>query len=145
MNASTFFVGLAVALGGAGLIARHVLSWRAAQRQPLDGEEREFRRLQFRRRMQASAMIALAGVGLACEPLVENANSPWLLTIYTLLLIAILLWIVALALSDAVATRFHYGRERDDLAVKKVVLEAELLRRRNKTTGNGHAGGKKPR
>ena len=143
MNASTFFFGLAVALGGAGLIARHVLSWRAAQRRPLDDEEREFRRLQFRRRVQASAMIALAGVGLACEPLVEF--SPLIWAIYVLVLIVLLFWIVALALADAVATRFHYGRERDDLKVKKVVLEAELRRRRNKTTGNGHAGGKKPR
>ena len=51
-------------LAAVGLMVSHVRSWRAFQRTNLAAEEFDYRRRQFRRRMQTSAMLGILAVAM---------------------------------------------------------------------------------
>ncbi|MCE9544420.1 MAG: hypothetical protein K8T25_02700 [Planctomycetia bacterium] len=88
----------------------------------LAGEELDFRHRQFRRRLQASLMIAAVGVVLvAGEPL---RNSAWYLA-YAVILLSLVGWVMLLAMADAIASRHHFARIRQALWIE----EAGILSR----------------
>lgn len=130
-------IGMAIALIGcaAGMMFWHVRSWRRAAGARLDADERDYRRRQFRRRMQTSAMLALLAVLLGVGPWI--GQRPGWVAAYTAAVLILVVWICLLAAVDALATRLHYGRLRHECFVERAKLQAQL-RRAESVRGNGH-------
>lgn len=126
-------------LASAGLIWSHVRTWRRFREQPLDSREHDFRRRQFRRRMQSSAMLGLLAVAIFVGHWITSPPVPtwWFLAFWggTVLLVA---WLGLLALVDAISSRHYYARLRDGYLVEQIRLQAEL-KRLQRSRSNGKA------
>ena len=136
-----------VLLGGtsAALIVMHVRAWKRLALDQLDDRAASFHRRQFRRRMQSSAMIGLLGVAiLVGQLLLDVVKWPNFNVFYWIGVLALLLWIVLLAVADMVATSAFYSRERTDFALQHAKLQAELRQARKdesrKKGAHGHNG-----
>ncbi len=122
------------------LMVAHVRTWRHAVGTASTREELQYRRRQFRRRMQTSAMLALLALALAIgEWLTRAVESRWFAIIYWLATLLVVGWVALLALADVLSTKFHYDRVRHGYALERAKLEAEL-RRVQKARGNGKPG-----
>lgn len=135
----TLFSAVVVAAAVA-MIVWHVRAWRSARRRKLERGERDYRRRQFRRRMQASAMLGILGLMVfAGGVMMIYRVRPLALTYYWLAVMVVLAWLALLALADMLATKHYYGRVRDHYTVEQAKLHAEL-RRLLATRSNGQAG-----
>lgn len=133
---TVLFPGLVVALAG-GLIAFHLRAWRASRFQALGRVERDFHRRQFRRRMQASSMMALLGVALFSGQLIPRERWQWFYVSFWCGVFLVVLWVVGLALADAVATANHVARLKRQRLAEHAQLQA-ALRRVQGGRRNGH-------
>ena len=133
---SSTVVAVFLLLAAVGLMIWHVRAWRDARQQNLDDGELDFRRRQFRRRIQTSAMLGVLAVALFIGQFITGPDT--LLFIYwgvTLLLVA---WLALLAVVDALATKLHFARLREKYLVEQAKLQAEI-RRIQAAKGNGRA------
>jgi hypothetical protein len=145
-----YFLSVLVALvlcgSSAGLIAGHIRAWRRLQGAEIDQGERHFRRRQYRRRMQTSAMLGVLGVAIFVGQLLMIwVASQVLLVVYWSGVLLLLLWVAVLALADMAATGFYYSREKTNYVVEHARLQGELRRAReieakarNGKPGSGH-------
>jgi len=143
---ATLLFTLFVLLSSVGLMAGHMRSWGASRRAELDPAERDFRRRQFRRRMQTSALLGVLAVAvLAGRWMMTLRPAPLLVVGYWGGVFLLLAWLALLAAADVLATKHHYARVRDECRVEQAKLQA-ILRRWQATRGNGRAagGGKDP-
>jgi hypothetical protein len=134
---TVLLVSVLLLLASVGLLFSHVNSWQAAQRQSLDADEYDYRRRQFRRRMQTSAMLGLLAIAMP----VGYVLTVWLrLDLFVFLfwtaMMALACWIALLALTDIWATKHHFGRLRHACLVEQAKLQAEI-RRIQAVGGNG--------
>ena len=140
-----YFVVAAAALmllAAAGLMLSHVYSWRGFQAQESDAEETAFRRRQFRRRMQTSAMLGLLALAvLVGYTLTLRMPSSRFTPIYWIVVMGMACWVGLLAIIDMWATRRYFGRLRHRCTVEQARLQAEI-RRIQAVRGNGKAGPK---
>ena len=137
---SSFAVAIVLVATSVALIVRHVRVWKGLKSEALDERELNFRRRQFRRRVQTSAMIGLLGVAIVVgQLLMDIVKSPRFHVYYWIGVLALLLWIVLLAVADMVATSAYYSRERSDLAVGHAKLQIELRKARERA-GRRHNG-----
>ena len=135
-------VSVLMLLAAAGLMVSHVYSWRAFQHQESDAAEADFRRRQFRRRMQTSAMLGLLAVAvLVGYTLTMRMPFSRFTPVYWIAVMAMACWVALLAIVDIWATRRYFGRLRHHCMVEKAKLEVEL-RRIQAVRGNGKAGPK---
>ena len=124
-------------VGAIVLMLSHVHSWRAFQSQEHDAAESVFRRRQFRRRMQSSALLGLLAVALFAGELINaRIESRWFKLVYWGGVLLAAVWMALLAGADILATRHYYGRLRDSYLIEQTKLRAELRRLRAKE-GNG--------
>ncbi len=129
---SSIVVALVLLVSSAGLIAWHVRAWRRLQQGEIEPRERAFRRRQFRRRVQTSAMLGLLGVViLVGQALMIWVTSRMFLVIYWSGVLLLVLWVVLLALADMAATVFYYSREKSNYLVEQAKLQGELRRVRD--------------
>lgn len=128
------------------LIWRHVVVWREMQLEDLEPGQLRFFRQQFRRRVQASAMLGLLGVGLLIQQLIPGKEQPMLWTISLLIILGLLLWVVLLALVDLWHTRFQARRLDQHAMVETAKMRAEIERELAKQASgaNGHTNGFTP-
>lgn len=133
-------VSLFLLFCAAAWIVWHVRAWRRVQRQQPEGDELDYRRRQFRRRMQTSVMMALlAAAILAGQFLTRPA---WLVLLFWVGVLLVVAWVVLLALVDVWATKHYFGRLRQKYFIEEAKLQAEL-RRIQALRGNGKAKGKR--
>lgn len=110
------------------LLRGHFIAWREQAQEPeADPRERDHYRRQFRRRVQASSLLAVLGVLL----MLATDHIPWkrapgMFAIYVLVLFVLLGWIVLLALGDLVSTRLHTRAALGRVQQKQQELEAAL-------------------
>ncbi len=124
---SSIVVALVLAVSSAGLIAWHVRAWRRLSLAELDAREQNFRRRQYRRRVQTSAMLGvLGGAILVGQLLIAWPASESVLVPYWCGVFLLVLWLALLALADMAATRLYYGRERDKYVVEQARLQGQL-------------------
>jgi hypothetical protein len=143
---SSYVVSLILVATSIALIVQHVRVWKRLSVEDLDERELNFRRRQFRRRVQTSAMIGVLGVAIVVGQLLLGiVHSAKFQVYYWIGVLALLLWILLLAVADMVATSVYYSRERSDFAVQHAKLQVELRkareragRRHNGKPGNGH-------
>lgn len=125
------------------LLVMHSRAWRAA-RDVGDAEERDYRRRQFRRRMQTSGMLALAAAALLVGQAIPRKAPVALVIGYWGGVVLLVVWIGLLAVADIICIKQYYGRIRADHLVQRAKLQAQLRRaqaaRRNGHDENGHNG-----
>ena len=119
------------------LMVSHMRAWRAARQKELDAEEFDYRRRQFRRRMQTSAMLGVLAVAM----LVGYVLTLWLGSrVFALAfwsaIILVVVWTCLLALVDMWATKHYFSRVRNESLVEQAKLRAEI-RRIQAFRGNG--------
>jgi hypothetical protein len=127
-NATTYLgFGSIVATMGIALVCFHV---RAHRRHETDDDlsesDRQFFTHQYARRMQTSALTVTLGalIGL-CGYLRAFEESPIFATLYVIGLLVLALWLILLALSDAIASRVYAGKlERRHKRVCKTLQQA---------------------
>ena len=137
---SVIFVSVLLFLAAVGLMVSHVRTWRAFQHAELDAEEFDYRRRQFRRRMQTSAMLGLLAVAmLVGYVLTLWIRSGWFALTFWIAVMALACWVALLAAVDIWATKHHFGRLRHHCLLEQAKLQAEL-RRIQAIRGNGKVG-----
>jgi hypothetical protein len=137
---SSIAVALCLLVSSAALIACHVRAWRRLQAEELAPRERDFRRRQYRRRMQTSTMLGLLGVAIFVgQWLMTWESSRMFLVIYWSGVLVLVLWMALLAMADITATSFFYSREQTDYLVEQAKLQGEIQRVREEEgkTRNG--------
>lgn len=110
----------------------HARAWRVCQGEQLDDSEFDFRRRQFRRRMQASAMMGIAvAVSLAI-------TDPLMTAILWLVVLSLVVWMLLLASADMASSYHYYYQLRAKHTAEHASLQAQLeaIRRRD---GNGQS------
>jgi hypothetical protein len=132
-------------LAAIGLMIWHVRAWRSSQAEQLDAGELNYRRRQFRRRMQTSAMLGLLAIALGVgHPL----TILWMRGIFTLVYWAVVMlllcWVVLLGLVDVWATKHYYGRLQQECQIAQAKLRA-AARRLQTHEGNGKGDEPHPR
>jgi hypothetical protein len=110
------------------MLVAHGRSWRRARTQSLNHSDRAFRAGQFRRRMQASSLLALVAptmfVGLRISP----DRSPKVFVALWLMVLISTCWVTWLAILDAVASSLHFRRLSQERATTRARLKGELDR-----------------
>jgi hypothetical protein len=138
-TASIILVATSLFLAAVVLIVSHVRSWRAFQQAGLDEEEFDYRRRQFRRRMQTSAMLGVVAVAmLVGYGLTEWLDSSLFAALYWTAVMGLACWVALLALVDFWATKHHFDRLRHRCIVEQAKLQVEL-RRIQAVRSNGKA------
>ena len=113
----------------AALMLSHVRTWRHAIGYAGTREELDYRRRQYRRRMQTSGMMAVLAIALFVgEWLTDTIASRWFPIIYWLAVMVLVGWVGLLALADIFSTKLHYDRLRHGAMLERAKLEAELRR-----------------
>ncbi len=119
--------GSAVAAVGIALIVVHVRSHRKHQADDeLSEADHQFFDHQYARRMQTSALTVTLGalIGL-CGYLRDFGDSPIFATFYVIGLLVLAMWLILLAVSDAIATRVYASKlDRRNREVKKTLQDA---------------------
>ncbi len=124
----------------AWLMISHLRSWRRHQGQDLDAEDFDYRRRQFRRRMQTGAMLGILAVALGVgQPLTEWLHSAWFFVAFWIGVLLVVCWVALLAVVDVWATKHHFGRLQHRWLVEQAKLESEV-RRIQSVRGNGKGG-----
>ena len=136
-------VGITLILLGAWLIRWHRAAW-GRHRDPEAGDDRERRhyRLQFRRRIQVSALLILLGVMIPIGDwlMVQRRNPMWI-TIFWIAVLALAVWIMLLAVVDWLSTRLYVRATRGTLAGlarQQREFEAEAERQRSRGSNGRH-------
>lgn len=141
---SSALVALLLMAVSAGLTVWHAKTWHAAQAEPLEPADRDFRRRQFRRRMQTSGMVGVVGVAIFLGTVLTPwVASPLFAFVYWAAVLLLLVWLVLLALADLLASRFHFSRMRSQNVVEQAKLRAEA-RKFQGVEGNGKSSARSP-
>ena len=120
---STILFAVSLLAISAALIFWHLLAWRRADHGGLTDADYRFYRRQFRRRMQASAMLGLVGVFALADLFVQDVV---LRAILWCLILMIVLWTLVLAGSDWLASRLHFDKLLSASAVEHALLKREI-------------------
>jgi len=138
---SSLAVSLFLLFCALGMMVMHVRGWRSVQAQGPEEDELGFRRRQFRRRMQSSAMLGLLAVAIFAGQLIK---SPALAIAFWGATLLLLVWVGLLAVGDILATKYHFGRVRRNYRIEQAKLEAELHRIRDlRRNGKGQKKGRR--
>ena len=122
---SKILFGLFLLALAALLVAMHRASWQQAQARKLSEDDRDFAWRQYRRRMQASAMVAIIAVAIGASAWLPHRDA-LLVTIYWMIVLALLVWVLLLAFADMIATRRHFSQKRDRQLIEQAKLQAEI-------------------
>lgn len=116
----------------------HVRSWKSSQRESIDPRELAFRKGQFRRRTQTSSMLFLLGAAILVGYWMPR-EWPNLFVFYWCGVFLWTLWVILLALGDAVLSRLHLRAESRQRQIDHARARAEL-HRTTASKKNGKAG-----
>ena len=132
-------VGAILLVIGFGMMFFHYRSWQRQQEDDsLDEFDREHYLKRFRRRMQTSGLLALMGILIPFgdAPFFWNQRDQFLSSIFWLIVLVMLMWIILLAVGDLTSSRMHGNVALARLRQRQRELEAQVaeLKRRD---GNG--------
>jgi hypothetical protein len=138
-----FAVSACLLLASALMIVSHIRAWRRHQREGLEPRELDYRRRQYRRRMQTSGLIGLLAFFLpAGEMLVIRLESTWIALAYLGLTMFLVLWVCLFAMADVLATKRYFDCLRHANLLEQTRLHALLRHKEGEkksqdTEGNG--------
>ena len=136
MDVATLIVSLSLLVFAALLVASHLRTRRGEAAMLVAGSRQaHFAHGRFRRRMQASVMIGIAGIAIFAGQWLPN--EPLLFACYWLAVVLWVLWISALAMGDMLATQRYFHRAQHDELIEKAKLEVQLRVRDHEGNGRG--------
>lgn len=106
----------------------HMRTWRTVQSRERDPRELLFQGRRFRRRMQASGMLAVLAVAVAGGQTIDYRLHPSLFVFFWWGVTLLVFWMCALAVADGVSTHLHFTQHRRQRRIAKAQLEAEINR-----------------
>lgn len=125
----TVVVGITLMLVAALLVASNLQAWRTADHGGLGAAEREFHARRFRRRVQASALVGVVGLLILGDLLLERYFREDVLRLWYWCGVAgLLVWLLALAGGDWLASRAYYHGELNRLLAERTSLQADVAR-----------------
>lgn len=120
--------GTALFVLGLCLMRWHVSSWRAQKHDlNLADEQRDHYYRRYRRRMQASGLIALLGVLLpvgVALPVLKQAPGLW--SVYWVGVLLLSLWVILLGIGDFFSTVSHSRTALTEIRARQRALERQL-------------------
>ena len=121
-------VGAGIALLGFGLKRRHDKTWIAWQRDRTISEgDRSFYKTQYRRRIQAAALLIAIGTLIAAgDLLIPWDRIPTLFAVYWGVILLMAMWLMLLAIGDLVATGVHNRHSLSESRERLQGLRSEL-------------------
>ncbi len=133
--------GGALLVAGLWMMRSHSRAWQAQKTDAeLDESEIRFFRRRFRRRMQASGMMALIGILLPIGDWVDLFRpAPGWFAAYWGMVLLLVMWLFLLAIGDMVSTRAHAAVALNRIKAQQRQLEQEAvaLRKQASTGQNG--------
>jgi hypothetical protein len=133
----TILFSLLLLLVAGVLMLVHWRRWKAFQREELPPAEHDYRRRQFRRRMQASGMIGIVGIALVFGDTFIVWFNDWVVTVvFWAAVLLVTIWIALLAMVDIWATRAYIDRIYENDILEQTKLQAELFRKKQEAIGN---------
>lgn len=134
-----YFGGTVAAFGVAFIIGHVTQKRKRNSDDTLCTHDSRFFSQQYRRRMQTSALTVMLGALIAlCGHLTPFQTSPLFATCYVIGLLLLSLWLVLLALSDAMASRVFASQVlRRDRKAQQSLQEALTEARRNLESASG--------
>ncbi len=135
---AALFPAVVVSIGVALLIS-HWRRWRRLD--PADhSPEQAFCRRRLRRRCQTSAMVTLIGVALLGGQFIPAMQRPALFVWFWAAVLALVVWVVLLALADMFDSRREFGRLKDQRMIEAARLQVELRRAKQALAESGPPG-----
>ena len=123
---SSMVFSMSVLAGVGALLGWHVRQWKTAQARVLEKAELDYRRSQFRRRMQTTMLFGLATASLPFGlPLIRAW--PKAGAIYWGVIVLLLLWAIVLGLADILAIKVFYGRLQHRNQLERARLEVTVV------------------
>ena len=117
------------------MLARHRAAWQAASEDELGEQEHDYLRRQYRRRLQASAMIGLVGIAVVVGIWFTDTVAA---AVYWGAVALVVCWIGLLAVADLISTRMYFHSVRKGQLEEQAALQTELDRiKRRDGDGNG--------
>jgi uncharacterized membrane protein len=104
------FVAVALIAVAVLLIGRHLRSWKEWRVRPMDPLERNYRVGQFRRRTHMAALLAIIGVFMFIAYCIEPQAHPKLFATNAIVLLLVTLWMIGVAIFDAIETGRFFAR-----------------------------------
>ncbi len=123
----TILFSIALVLLAITLCLSHVRAYRLNDHGGLSDEDTLFFRRQYIRRLQTSRLLGIVGVMLLGERLKLD---PIVGAVYWLLVVALVVWMVALAFADWTESRLYWARPIELSADQAARLKAEIERYR---------------
>ncbi len=121
-------------LFGVSMVVAHVLQRRASLRSAIEEPaDLQFVERRYRRRMQTSALtMTLGALIVLCDYLPPFKSSPGLAAGYILAMLLLSIWLVLLAVGDAMASRVHLAQAMRNNMKTRQSLQATLDEMRRK-------------
>ena len=123
----TSLFALVLIVASVFLVRWHWQVWKASQDSDEEQGEKDFLHRQSRRRVQASGMIGVIGLGMFIGQFLDRW--PLLKVFHWAGVFVLVLWMLLLAVADLIVTRQHYGRIRRDHLMDEIRYQSELRRR----------------
>lgn len=130
-------VGILLVVSALLMLWSHVRTWQSRRSDPeIDEADRSFWYRQYVRRMQASGLMLLIGLLIPLgDSLIPWRKAPALFAIYWLFVLALVGWVILLAVSDLIATRAHSQVALGRIQRQQRELEQEAARLRSARNG----------
>jgi cation transport ATPase len=125
---------------GFSLASSHVRSWRLQQADPeLEEEDRKYYERRYRRQMQIARLLEVIGVlievGVALFSLPQLNQTPWIATIYLLVLLLLTGWLMLLGFAEFGSRAAHIKAQFARAHRKEDELKRQLVEFKHRNAG----------
>ena len=121
---STYAIAALLAAVALGAFLWQSEAWKRQQREAQAGFETAFYRQRHRRRVQISVLLAAVALAMAIGVWIPN---PLVWSIFWFGILAVLTWIIILAMLDALSSHAFFDRIRSRQMAEQAALQRELL------------------
>ncbi len=128
----SFFVAALLAVVAGGTFWWQQSAWRTQQASELSACETDFYRLRHRRRLQVSGLLGVIAFGIVVGVFLVN---PLVVGFWWCGVLLLLLWVMLLAMIDAMHSHSFFQRDRTKQLAEQAALQRELLERARRSEG----------
>ena len=120
------------------MMQTHIRAWRAARAdESREPHELNYRRRQFRRRMQTSGILGLLGIAILVGHFIKPPMAIVVVAVYWATVLLMVAWLLVLACFDAIATQLYFRRIQRRNESEQIRLKAKLRRVQEEALAEG--------
>ena len=129
---SSIFVAALLAAVAIGTLVWQIAAWKVQKNSDLSVRETDFYRKRHRRRTQISALLGIVALGIVIGVFLRN---PLVVGFWWCGVLLVLLWIMLLAMLDAMNSQAFFSRLRTSHLAEQAALQREILKHKQETEG----------